>query len=169
MNFEWSDEELAFQRQVRAFISEHATPGSVADPTREGMAQLVDTPERRAFMRAMSERGWIGMSWPKEYGGGDAPGVYEYRLNEELAAVGAPFIGKGVDIVGKTIIRHGNERLKREFLPKIDMPIDAVLETIRLFGRHVIPKYDRDPVHRSARFRDAAAIGALSAAEGERR
>ena len=119
MNFEWSDEEKAFQREVRAFLAEHATPGSVADPSREGMAQLVDTPERREFMRAMSERGWIGMSWPKEYGGEDAPGIYEYLLNEELAAVGAPFIGKGVGIVGKTIIRHGNERLKKEFLPKI--------------------------------------------------
>jgi alkylation response protein AidB-like acyl-CoA dehydrogenase len=118
VDFAWSEEERAFRREVRAFIAEHATEG-VADPRRDGMAQLVDTPERRAFMRALAERGWIGMSWPKEYGGQDAPGVYEYLLNEELAAAGAPFIGKGVGIVGKTIIRHGNERLKREFLPKI--------------------------------------------------
>jgi alkylation response protein AidB-like acyl-CoA dehydrogenase len=59
------------------------------------------------------------MSWPSEYGGRDMPGMYEYLLNEELAAAGAPLIGKGVGIVGKTIIRHGNERLKKEFLPKI--------------------------------------------------
>ena len=60
------------------------------------------------------------MSWPSEYGGRDMPGMYEYLLNEELAAAGAPLIGKGVGIVGKTIIRHGNERLKQtEFLPKI--------------------------------------------------
>lgn len=119
MDFEWSEEEKRFQKEVRAFIAEHATPGEVADPTREGMAQLVDTPQRRAFMKKMSERGWIGMSWPKEYGGGDQPGIYEYILNEELAAAGCPLIGKGVGIVGKTIIRHGNERLKKEFLPKI--------------------------------------------------
>ncbi len=119
MDFEYAPEEQAFQREVRAFIGEHATPGSVADPTREGMAQLVDTPERRAFMGKMARRGWLGMSWPREYGGGEAPGIYEYVLNEELAAAGAPLIGKGVGIVGKTIIRHGNERLKNEFLPKI--------------------------------------------------
>src|SRR6266498_3512426 len=118
VNFEWSDEEKAFRASVRAFIAANATD-EVADPRRDGMGQLVDSPERRAFMKLLSQQGWIGMSWPKSYGGQEAPGVFEYLLNEELAAAGAPFIGKGVGIVGKTIIRHGNERLKNEFLPKI--------------------------------------------------
>ena len=118
MDFEWGEEEKAFRAKVRAFIGANANE-EVADPRRDGMGQLVDSPERRAFMKLLSEQGWIGMSWPKEYGGQEAPGVFEYLLNEELAAAGAPFIGKGVGIVGKTIIRHGNERLKQEFLPKI--------------------------------------------------
>src|SRR6266567_1619148 len=42
----------------------------------------------------------------------------------------------------------------------IDMPFEAALETVRLFGEHVIPKLDPDPVHRSSRFREAAAVGA---------
>jgi alkylation response protein AidB-like acyl-CoA dehydrogenase len=83
------------------------------------MSQLVDTPKRRALMKKMGERGWLGMTWPKEYGGSEREGVYEYLLNERLARVGAPQIGKGVGIIGKTIIRHGSEKLKREFLPKI--------------------------------------------------
>src|SRR6059058_648875 len=83
------------------------------------MAQLVDSPARRAFMGKLAERGWLGMSWPAQYGGSERPGVYEYLLNEELASVGAPLIGKGVGIVGKTLLRHGNDRLKQEFLPKI--------------------------------------------------
>src|SRR5437867_736042 len=118
MNLEWSAEEKAFRSAIREFIATNAGP-EVADPRRDGMGQLVDSPERRAFMKKLSGQGWIGMSWPKEYGGQEAPGVFEYLLNEELAAAGAPFIGKGVGIVGKTIIRHGNERLKKEFLPKI--------------------------------------------------
>ena len=83
------------------------------------MAQIVDTPERRAFMRKLAARGWLGMTWPKEYGGQEKPGIYEYLLNEALARRGAPQIGKGVGIIGKTLIRHGSEKLKREFLPKI--------------------------------------------------
>ena len=70
-------------------------------------------------MRKLGEQGWLGMTWPEEYGGREADGVLEYLLNERLAGVGAPQIGKGVGIIGKTIIRHGSEKLKREFLPKI--------------------------------------------------
>jgi hypothetical protein len=70
-------------------------------------------------MAKMGERGWLGMTWPEEYGGSDGEGVYEYLLNEALARRGGPQIGKGVGIIGKTILAHGNERLKREFLPKI--------------------------------------------------
>jgi hypothetical protein len=118
MNFEWSAEEQAFLKEVDAFIEENRSD-EVMDPTRENFAQLVDTPARRAFMKKLSERGWLGMTWPEEYGGSEREGVYEYLLNERLAAVGAPQIGKGVGIIGKTLIRHGSDKLKAEFLPKI--------------------------------------------------
>ncbi|HET7531239.1 MAG TPA: acyl-CoA dehydrogenase family protein, partial [Mycobacteriales bacterium] len=118
MDFDFSAEQQAFVAEVEAFLDEHATP-EVADPTRENMAQIVDTPERRAFMKKLADRGWLGITWPEEWGGKDSDGVYEYLLNEALAARGAPQIGKGVGIIGKTILRHGSDRLKQEFLPKI--------------------------------------------------
>ena len=118
MDFEFSAEERAFAVEVERFLDEHATP-DVADVTRENMAQIVDTPARRAFMKKLATRGWLGMTWPKEYGGQEKSGVYEYLLNEALARRGAPQIGKGVGIIGKTLIRHGSEKLKREFLPRI--------------------------------------------------
>ena len=118
MDFEFSEAERAFAEEVEAFLDEHATQ-DVADVTRENMAQIVDTPARRAFMKKLAERGWLGMTWPREYGGQEKEGIYEYILNEALARRGAPQIGKGVGIIGKTLIRHGSEKLKREFLPKI--------------------------------------------------
>jgi alkylation response protein AidB-like acyl-CoA dehydrogenase len=118
VDFEFAPEERAFAEEVERFLDEHATP-DVADVCRENMAQIVDTPERRAFMKKLAARGWLGMTWPKEYGGQEKPGIYEYILNEALARRGAPQIGKGVGIIGKTLIRHGSEFLKREFLPKI--------------------------------------------------
>jgi alkylation response protein AidB-like acyl-CoA dehydrogenase len=118
VDFEFSAEERDFARQVEEFLDEHATP-DVADVCRENMAQIVDTPARRAFMKKLSERGWLGMTWPKQYGGQEKEGVYEYILNEALARRGAPQIGKGVGIIGKTLIRHGSEKLKKEFLPQI--------------------------------------------------
>ena len=118
MNFEFSKEQQEFVKQVDEFIAENHDP-EVMDVTRENMAQIVDTPPRRAFMRKIADRGWLGITWPKEYGGQEGDGVYEYLLNEKLAGVGAPQIGKGVGIIGKTLIRHGSDKLKEEFLPKI--------------------------------------------------
>jgi alkylation response protein AidB-like acyl-CoA dehydrogenase len=118
MDFEFTEEQKAFAKEVEAFLDEHDDP-EIFDVTRENMAQIVDTPKRRAFMAQLGEQGWLGLTWPKEYGGQEGEGVYEYLLNEQLAGRGGPQIGKGVGIIGKTLIRHGNERLKAEFLPKI--------------------------------------------------
>ena len=118
MDFEFTDEQKDFVREVERFLDENESP-DVMDVTRENMAQIVDTPARRAFMRKIGQRGWLGITWPREYGGKEGEGVYEYLLNESLARRGAPQIGKGVGIIGKTLIRNGSEKLKREFLPKI--------------------------------------------------
>jgi alkylation response protein AidB-like acyl-CoA dehydrogenase len=118
MNFEFSPEQNSFVAEVERFLDEHDDP-EVFDVTRENMAQIVDTPKRREFMAEMGRRGWLGITWPKDVGGQEGDGVYEYLLNESLARRGGPQIGKGVGIIGKTIVRHGSEKLKAEFLPKI--------------------------------------------------
>src|SRR3954452_15904014 len=118
MDFDFSPEQQAFLDEVERFLDHNADP-EVFDPTRENMAQIVDTPARRAFMAKLAERGWLGLTWPKEWGGRDSDGVYEYLLNEALARRGGPQIGKGVGIIGKTLLRHGSDKLKHEFLPKI--------------------------------------------------
>ena len=118
MNFDFSPEQEAFRAEVEAFLDANDDP-EVFDPTRENMAQIVDTPKRRALMKKLGEQGWLGITWPREYGGQEGDGVYEYILNEALAARGGPQIGKGVGIIGKTLIAHGSEFLKEEFLPKI--------------------------------------------------
>jgi hypothetical protein len=118
LDFELSPEQVAFRDEVERFLDENDDP-EVFDVTRENMAQIVDTPKKRAFMRKVGDRGWLGITWPKEWGGQESDGVYEYLLNEALARRGGPQIGKGVGIIGKTILAHGNDRLKKEFLPKI--------------------------------------------------
>jgi alkylation response protein AidB-like acyl-CoA dehydrogenase len=118
MDFEFSPDQQAFAKEVQAFLDEHDDP-DVFDVTRENMAQIVDTPKRRAFMKELGHKGWLGITWPEEYGGTAGEGVYEYILNEALAGRGGPQIGKGVGIIGKTLIAHGSDFLKDEFLPKI--------------------------------------------------
>jgi alkylation response protein AidB-like acyl-CoA dehydrogenase len=118
VDFEFSTEQLDFREQVERFLDAHDDP-VLFDVTRENMAQVADTPDRRAFMQQVAKQGWLGITWPKEWGGQEGDGVYEYLLNEALARRGGPQIGKGVGIIGKTILRHGSEKLKQEFLPKI--------------------------------------------------
>ncbi len=118
MDFDFSPEQLAFRDEVEAFLDANDDP-VVFDVTRENMAQVADIPERRAMMGKIAEQGWLGITWPKEWGGQEGDGVYEYLLNEALARRGGPQIGKGIGIIGKTILRHGSEKMKQEFLPKI--------------------------------------------------
>ena len=61
-------------------------------------------------MSKLGEQGWLGITWPKEYGGQEGEGVYEYLLNEALAGRGGPQIGKGVGIIGKTLIAPRQRR-----------------------------------------------------------
>jgi len=118
MNFDLLPEELAFRAEVEAFLREEHSP-EVMDACPEQLSQTVDTPPKRRFMAQLAERGWLGMSWPREYGGRELPGIYDFILTECLSRWGAPQPGKGVGIVGKTIIRHGSDEMKAEFLPQI--------------------------------------------------
>ncbi|HXH21070.1 MAG TPA: acyl-CoA dehydrogenase family protein [Dehalococcoidia bacterium] len=59
--------------------------------------------------------GWIVPSWPKEYGGAEMTPMQQFILNEEFAKARAPRIG--VPLAGPTIVVHGTEEQKKEFLP----------------------------------------------------
>jgi alkylation response protein AidB-like acyl-CoA dehydrogenase len=118
VDFELSPEEKAFEAELEAFLRENASP-EVMDSNPEQLSQTVDSPAKRAFMKKLAERGWLGMSWPKAYGGQERSGIYDFILTEALSRWGAPQPGKGVGIVGKTLIRRGNEQLKQAFLPQI--------------------------------------------------
>jgi len=123
MNFNFTKEEELFIEEVKNFIKEEKKKSNADDvfaPNREADAQTkIDSPARREFMKILSSKGYLGMSWPKEYGGQEKPGIYDYILNEELCRVGAPSPGKGVGSIGQTIIHHGSNKIKDEFLPQI--------------------------------------------------
>ncbi len=121
MDFRFTAEEEAFRQEVRHFIKENLT---VAMTKGEG-GGLWSTPEKRSFAKLMSKKGWIGISWPKEYGGQGKPSIYQYILTDELSAVRAPHTGGGVGTIGTTLMHHASEAMKRDILPRI---INADLE-----------------------------------------
>ncbi len=116
MDFRFSDEEEAFRSEVRTFIAENMT-----DEIRSHwLGGLLDTPPRVDFVTKMADRGWLSMGFPAEYGGTrQTIQLSQYILNQELHRAEAPIVGKNLGVIVNTILRHGSDQLKREFLPRI--------------------------------------------------
>jgi len=117
MDFGLSDAEQAFADEVRAFLRAHPPDTFPEDGTDAGYGSGAHS---RAFTRALGERGWLSMGWPREHGGQARPMGYLLILLEELAAAGAPFGPlSGCLQVSDSIIRNGSETLQREILPLV--------------------------------------------------
>jgi alkylation response protein AidB-like acyl-CoA dehydrogenase len=103
----------ALRREVRDFL---ATELRDAGPRSDSWSTF--NPE---FSRKMGERGWIGMTWPKRYGGHERTALERYVLLEELLAVGAPVSAHWVADrqSGPLLLRFGTEAQRKFFLPKI--------------------------------------------------
>lgn len=73
------------------------------------------------FSRELAARGWIGMTWPKTYGGHERTGAERYVVVEELLAAGAPLGAHwfGDRQSGPLLLRLGTEEQKQRFLPQI--------------------------------------------------
>jgi alkylation response protein AidB-like acyl-CoA dehydrogenase len=122
MDLSFSPAEEAFRAELRAWLRAHAP---AAGETPSGLAEEVAF--LRGWQRRLHEAGWVGIHWPREYGGRGASVVEHYIFQEEIAAARAPEIINriGVNLVGPTLIAHGTEEQKRRFLPRI-MPADEL-------------------------------------------
>ncbi len=73
-----------------------------------------------AFLRALGALGWIGLTWPRQFGGAERPMIDQLALIEELALHGAPFGPLvGSDQWAQSLIRDSNETLQRDLVPSI--------------------------------------------------
>ncbi len=116
MDFRFTPEQEALRREVREFLEEEIRKGTFK-PRSDGWI-CGYSPE---FSRKLGERGWIGMTWPKEYGGGGRTYVERLIVTEELLRYGAPtayhwFADRQI---GPTLLAYGTEEQKRYFLPRM--------------------------------------------------
>ena len=102
--------------EVRAFIRSEIDAGTF-DPDRPEE----DWEVHRAFARKVGARGWIGMTWPRRYGGQERSFLDRYVVNEEMLVHNAPntvyFTADRQS--GPTLIKYASERIKSQVLPKI--------------------------------------------------
>ena len=73
----------------------------------------------KEFSRILAAEGWIGMTWPTEFGGGGRPGIERVIVAEELIAAGAPIAASWIADrqMGPSIYRYGTPDQKAKFLP----------------------------------------------------
>ena len=116
MDFSFSEEQEKFRLEVRNFLEEEISLG-----TFEPNCDVWMTGNSPEFSRKVAKKGWIGIHWPKEYGGQGRTWTDRLILTEEMLRYGAPtachwFADRQV---GRSILTYGTEEQKKEFLPKI--------------------------------------------------
>lgn len=116
MRLTFTREQEEFRQEVREFLEAELAAG-----TFKTTADVMVGPRNQEFSKKMAKKGWIGITWPKKYGGQEKTYVDKMILIEEMIKVKAP-IGYhfGADRqVGPAIMEFGSDWQKEEFLPRI--------------------------------------------------
>ena len=112
----FTPEQNSFRQEVRTFLEKERELGSFqthADSWLSGYSY--------EFSRKIGEKGWIGMTWPKQYGGQERSAIDRYIVTEELLAIGAPVAAHWFADrqSGPLFLKFGTEEQRNFFLPKI--------------------------------------------------
>lgn len=117
MDLRYTDEELAFQAEVRHFFATEY-PQDILDRRRRG--QTLDKSDLQRSEKALAARGWVAVNWPEEHGGTGWNVTEKYLFDEALEQAGAPsVVPMGLLYVAPVIYTFGSEEQKRRFLPDI--------------------------------------------------
>jgi alkylation response protein AidB-like acyl-CoA dehydrogenase len=111
MDFDYTADEQAFREEVRTFLAENLPPK--ADRPKDFIS---------TWLTKVRAKGWIGFSWPKEFGGSDGGLIEQAILKEEMSLAKAPPLGTsfmGLAWVGPGIMKYGTEAQKKKFIPDI--------------------------------------------------
>jgi alkylation response protein AidB-like acyl-CoA dehydrogenase len=129
MDFEYTPEQEAFRAEVRKWLKNNLPSDlCIDDPMDERIAPNRDIFEkRRAWQQKLALGGWVGLSWPKQYGGREASLLEQIIFDEEYFRVRAPILPgySGVGLLGPTLMQWGSEEQKKKYLPRI-LPGDDI-------------------------------------------
>jgi 3-oxocholest-4-en-26-oyl-CoA dehydrogenase alpha subunit len=115
MFLEYTAEQQALRKELREYFAQLLTPEVRAELGEPGEGSRLF----RGLVRQMGTDGWLGIGWPKEYGGQGRPATDQFIFFDEVQRAGAPFPFVTLNTVGPTIMRFGSEEQKAFFLPGI--------------------------------------------------
>jgi alkylation response protein AidB-like acyl-CoA dehydrogenase len=117
MDLNISPEAERLRDELREFFSTKL-PHEISDKVRSG--QKVPKEEHQHWHRILNERGWLGSSWKKEFGGTGWGPLERFLYDEESSRAFAPRANiPAIDLLGPVLIEFGTEPQRRELLPRI--------------------------------------------------
>lgn len=122
MDLTFSVEDEEYREQVRSWLSEHLPGGRSTGSLGSGGADIMEAIQgARDWQRTLWQAGFVGLSWPRRYGGQEATLTQQVVVTQELARASAPLLINtiGLTILGPTLIEHGTDQQRDRFLPKI--------------------------------------------------
>jgi len=119
MDMKFSEEDRAFQREVRSWLDE-AWSSDIRERQRRDVNSRLTREDTVVWQKRLAEKGWAAPNWPVEYGGAGFTPTQNYIWDLERARVGAPkALAFGVGMVAPVIMKFGSEEQKQRFLPRI--------------------------------------------------
>jgi alkylation response protein AidB-like acyl-CoA dehydrogenase len=119
MRLSFNAEELAFQKEVRDWITANMPP-EVAEESRRSRTSHVSKERLLQWQKKLAERGWLCPNWPKEYGGPGWNSTQKFIFEMEMARADSPYLSSfSIKMVAPVLMKYGSEAQKKRFLPKI--------------------------------------------------
>ena len=115
MRFQETAEQLALRAELRAYFATLLPPEQREKLDAPGTNETVF----RQVVRRLGEDGWLGLGWPKEYGGQARSAVEQYIMFDEVQRAGIPFPFVTVNTVAPSLMRFGTNEQKATYLPPI--------------------------------------------------
>ena len=120
MDFRFSQEDEAFRREVRDFVTTEWDPKGYDSVGASIASYDLHTHEAidlvKEWQLKLADKGWWTLHWPEQFGGMGAPISRQLIYREEMAYWGAPSSGAS-DLVGPVLMYHGNEWHRDDLLP----------------------------------------------------
>ena len=131
MDFSLSPEDKAFLTEFRDYLDGLKAEGYYPEQPLVGPDHAVaedDLAKRKAFIKRLGGDGWLGISWPKEYGGRGASGIQQWLMMDELAYRKLPAMLLGVVITGLGIVGEYVGRIYQHIRHRARFRIRAIHE-----------------------------------------
>src|SRR5579871_1530692 len=122
MDFNLSPEDETFRRELRDWLDANLPESERVAPVDFMFEESAEQWQRRLrWHQKMHAAGWVGISWPKEYGGRGASLIQQLIFAEEMSRARAPRLVNtmGIMMVGPTLMHWGSEEQKKRYVPKI--------------------------------------------------